>query len=110
MTDDPYDDPGWKAFAADAQAHLLPMLKDSVVTAMNYDGHAGDPSIQGALELGLTLLLGKPLIVVAPTNDEIPDGLRRAAALIVIGDASDPAHKVIMQQKIFEFMERIGDG
>ena len=108
MVPDPYDDPGWKAFAADAKAHLLPALRETAVTAMAWGGE-GEISIQGALELGMSLLMGKPLVVVATSNDEIPKGLRAAADLIIIGDADNPVQQAAMQAQIGEFLTRLRD-
>jgi nucleoside 2-deoxyribosyltransferase len=102
--EDVWSDPGVRAFLKQAQTELLPMIKDSAVTAMIAPG---DPDAKVAVELGFTILLDKPLIVLVPPDREVPERLRRAADAIV---SYDPDNMEAAQGDISAALTRLGLG
>lgn len=50
---------------------------------------ATEPDAKQAIELGLTLLLDKPMLVVAQTGVTVPASVRRAAVEVVEVDFAD---------------------
>lgn len=71
---------------------LLPRMKDSALTIQLVPGDDPDPKI--AVELGYTILLDKPPILVVPHGRSVPERLRRAADRIFDYDDLDLAEKL----------------
>jgi hypothetical protein len=63
------------------EMELLPMLRESEMVAVLAPGE--EPDLKVAIELGLTILLDKPLILVIPEGRWVPERLRRAADSVV---------------------------
>lgn len=92
MTDrDIFDDPEARAWAQHALDELVPRLRDSVATVSLVPEEAGLDDIKFALELGLTIMLGKPLIVAVTPGRQVPASLARVADRIVELDFDRPA-------------------
>jgi len=68
--------PEWKEYARSAQEELHPKIRDSAVTIQLYSDEP-DPKI--AMELGYTLLLGKPLLILKRPGQTVPVHLARIA-------------------------------
>lgn len=72
MTDrDIFADPEARAWAQRALDELVPRLRDSVGTVSLVPDVAGLDDIKFALELGLTIMLGKPLIVAVTPGRQV---------------------------------------
>ena len=65
----------------------------------------GKPDIKFAVELGLAIMLSKPLVVVALPGTEIPGKLRQVADLVLELDPRIPAQGAILAQEIRKFMK-----
>lgn len=65
----------------DVRASLTPKLRDSAITAMLSPGD--DPDVKVAVELGMTLLMGKPLIILRMPGRAVPDAVLRAASAVL---------------------------
>lgn len=63
------------------ERELIPIIKEAASVATIAPGE--DPDLKVAIELGLTILLDKPLILVVPEGRWVPDRLRRAADAVV---------------------------
>ena len=107
---DTWDSPAAQALFKNADAELLPKLRESsaVVSLIT----ACEPDTKIALELGACLLLGKPLVLVVAEEVELPEGLARAADRIVRGDITTPETKerlseVITRMIMASTLERI---
>ena len=70
--DDLFDDPGWNAYVTHVRTELIPMLEGSAMTISLAPNDPKGTDIKFAIELGLSIMLDKPIIVVI--DDE-----RRAA-------------------------------
>jgi hypothetical protein len=95
------NDPEWKRFESRMHEDLVPMLRSSSVTAMLMP--RGEPDIKVAVELGLSILLGKPIIVMVDPGGHVPDALRALALEVIEGDLGDPA----TAQKLQATVERL---
>jgi hypothetical protein len=85
------NDRRWADYERRFREQVVPELVRSAMFAQIVGHTAEDISIQAATELGLMLLLGKPILLVVPPGHEIPNGLRRAADEIVANwDATNP--------------------
>ena len=68
------DDPYIKSLLDDARVNLVPMIRDASMTAALYDGPRDDvPDLRYALEIGLSVLMNIPIVVVG-LNGEAPEG------------------------------------
>ncbi len=108
MSDDPLTDPDFKAFAAHVHAHLIPMMMDvdSVVSLVP----KGEADVKYAVELGLAIMLDKPLMLAVPKGIKVPEHLARVADGIVYVDFSDPEATGIAQAKIAAMIDEHDEG
>lgn len=77
MTDrvDHTDSPEFRAFAKEVRSGLIPKLKDSAATLSIIP--EGELDVKFAVELGMSVMLDKPLIAVVQPGVKIPDKLAR---------------------------------
>jgi len=82
------EDKAWRDYSERFRREVLPNLLNS---ATFLSIHSDDPDfdVRQATELGAALLLGKPTMFVVPRGRSLPDGLRRAADIVV--DDWEPA-------------------
>lgn len=84
-----------------AEREVLPMVKRSAATISINPEH---PDAKIAVELGFTLLLDKPLVIVSFSGRNIPEHLRKAADLVIVTeDPSDPE----VGRQIHEFLDSL---
>lgn len=66
----------WKEYARRAQQELHPKIRDSAVVVQLFNEQ---PDAKLAIELGFTLLLGKPLLILKRSGQNVPAHLARIA-------------------------------
>jgi hypothetical protein len=81
---------------------VLPMIESAITLIITPGGHP-DPKI--CLELGASLLLDKPLILIVTRGRTIPARLRRLADAIVEGDIGEPDFQERVQKAVTEIMQ-----
>lgn len=62
----------------------------------------GKPDIKYAIELGLSIMMDKPIIVVAPPGRELPAALQRVATRVVIADLDTAEGQDILRTALKE--------
>jgi len=94
-------EPEAQAWIKDVQENMVPRMQASgaVVSIQQ-----GTTDVKLAVELGMALLLGKPLILAVTPGVEVPEGLRRAADDIIEFDMTEPAATA---QAVRDAMDRI---
>jgi hypothetical protein len=102
MADDPFDTPEWHGYAKDAMERLVPMMADSTVTVSLVPD--GSTDIKFALELGMSIMMDKPIIAVVEPGTKVPAKLAKVADAIVEGTWDSPER---MQQRISEELKRV---
>lgn len=95
-------DPAVVAWLEEAGKEVLPKIKDSVLSIASYAG--SDPNAQSAVEIGFTLLLGKPLMIVVSPGSRVPDGLAKAAYAIIEAPG-DPEKLTVAIQAVLEQLD-----
>lgn len=80
-------DRAWAEYSEQFRKRTLPQLLKSDITLTVYEG-GDDPPVKAATEIGMMLLMGKPILVVALPDVPLPAGLMRAADEIVEADPS----------------------
>lgn len=77
MSDNPWNDPAAQEWVGHVRKTLVPMLDDSVVTVSL--APSGDTDIKYAVELGLSIMMEKPILLVVEHGQKIPPKLRLIA-------------------------------
>lgn len=105
MSPDILDDPGFQEWAEGAQKLLVPMLQQSAISvSLVPDGPA---DIKFAVELGLSIMMDKPIIAVVMPGRPVPGHLIRVADVIVEGDMSTAKGREKLQRAIQEAIRRL---
>lgn len=87
--DEIWEDPDYRAWEQRVRSVLVPMLEDSSATVSLVP--RGETDVKFAVELGLSIMLDKPIIALVSPGSGIPSGLARVASEIVEVDLSgDP--------------------
>lgn len=95
---DMWDEPGYEEWEARVRDRVVPMLADTAVTVGLLP--SGEIDIKFAVELGLSIMLEKPIIALVQPGMHIPNGLANVAAEIVevdIAHDSDAAQRSITE-------------
>ena len=87
-------DPEWEAFKNEVNTNLAPKLADSACSITIY---SGKEDIKLAVELGLTILMDKPIILCVTHGAKIPGHLARVADEIIEIDDIPSASDRIME-------------
>lgn len=81
MNHDPWDHPSTQAWVKHVLSELTPMIEKSSCTVSIVP--KGDTDVKFAVELGLSIMYDKPIVLAVFPGAEIPDHLRRVADEIV---------------------------
>lgn len=96
---DPFDDPQFKTFAEHALRDAVPAIaSSSYVIAVAPNGGTADIKI--AVEIGLAILMDKPLIVLAPKDRTVAARLLRIADVVIEVDMDTEAGRKAAGEKI----------
>lgn len=100
----PFDSPDWSAFERHVRSSLVPKMKDSS-TVLILSPKLGDADVQFAVQIGMCILLEKPLLVLAIEGRQIPPKLEQIADRIIYAkSATDPS----INEQIGRFMTDFG--
>ena len=83
---DPFEDPEWKAYVTHVQTELVPMIKGSTIGMSIVPTNPEDVDVKFAVELGLMVMLDKPIMLVCRIGSVLPERLKRVADEIVFAD------------------------
>lgn len=104
---DVYNNPEFKAWASRVHAHLLAPLSASALTMSLVPD--GETDIKFAVELGLSIMLDKPIIGLVRPGVKLPEHLVRVADAIVEFDPANPDSEALTKA-IEETMARLDAG
>lgn len=105
MTDDITNDPEFIAWRDRVKAEVLPKLKDSAFTISLMPD--GEPDIKYAVELGLSIMLNKPIILAVSPGAKVPLKLAKVADEVVEVDMSNSRSRMLATSRIREAIDRI---
>ena len=90
-------DPKWRAYVTHVRSTLYPMIDGSRMSLSVVPKRPEDVDVKFAVELGLCIMLDKPILLLVPEETEMSERLRRVADEIVVGDPADEAtHEALM--------------
>lgn len=75
------EDPDFLAWAERVKAHVVPMIQGSAMCVSLVP--RGPTDIKFAVELGLSIMLDKPIVAVLPEGADCPPALAKVAAHVV---------------------------
>lgn len=81
------EDAEYRDWEDHVRKNIVPLIEGSAVTISRVP--TGDPDIRFAVELGLSILMDKPIIALVATGTKIPDGLAKVADELVEVDIMD---------------------
>lgn len=96
------EDPAVQEWFALVRAHLVPKLRHSAVTVCLVPDQV---DVKFAVELGLSIMLDKPIILLVQPGRPVPPKLALLADEIVEGPLSDPTSA----QRMSEAISRVRD-
>jgi hypothetical protein len=99
------NDPEFNEWAARVKRELVPKLEDSACTISLVP--EGETDVKFAVELGLSIMLDKPIILVVRPGTKVPAKLALVAADIV--EVSDWQDTLAVSLKIGEAIGRLVD-
>jgi hypothetical protein len=105
--DDWDTDPEWRAYITHARVELVPKMAASEMNIALLPDDPAKVDLKLAIEVGLGILLGKPLIICCPLNTVLNDKVLAVADFVVAGDPGDPAVKDELVRAITAIGERI---
>ena len=82
-------DPQWKAYVTHIRQEVAPKVQDSAMT-ISIVPKPEDVDVKFAVELGMSIMFDKPLIMCVPHDSALPEHLLRVADHIVRGNPADP--------------------
>lgn len=84
--DNPYESDQFRSWADTMRARLIPKMRDSANVLMIAPNMSEKFDIEFALQIGATILLEKPLILLVDRGRSIPPKLRAIADRIIEAD------------------------
>lgn len=89
---DPFDTPATQAWARRVLDELVPQLTDSAAIVSVVP--SGPADVKFAVELGLSIMLDKPIILAITAGQKVPEHLVRVADEIVEIDRGSGANQI----------------
>ena len=104
MSDDPWNDPQAQDWLHHVKTHVLPMVEDSTMV-ISICPPADKVDIKFSVELGLSIMLDKPIIAVVRPGQEVPAKLAQVADRVFVGDITTPRGRA----RFMEMLQRFRD-
>lgn len=103
MTTDPWSDPSVRKWKHHVEREVIPMIEssDSIVSLAPPDGKA---DVKFAVELGLAIMLDKPIIVVSSSSRPVPPKLALIATHVIDADITTPEGR----EQLMEALKELG--
>lgn len=94
MSDDIFDDPDVRAWTQGVVEDLIPKLRNSSMTVSLVPERPEAVDVKFAVELGFSIMLGKPIILVVRPGTRLPDKVVALADQIVEMDGADTGDRL----------------
>jgi hypothetical protein len=101
-------DPRWRQFEADVRKNLIPQMRDSANVLMIAPDISSDFDVRFALQIGASVLLEKPLVLVVDGDRTVPPKLERIADRIIRADLSTPFGRQQVEREMHQFFTDFG--
>jgi hypothetical protein len=108
VPEDPFTGEGWEAYAKSVREDLIPKIDSSAITVSLAPDGQGD--VKYAVELGFSIMMDKPILVVISPGQQIPPKLRVVADAIVEADITTTTGQRDLQRAIESMLKLYGNG
>jgi len=108
MTEDWATGPGWDEFAAYQRTHTVKAMESSAYV-MSVIPAPGKVDVKFAVELGMAIMLDKPIIAMVQPGTPIPPRLRKVVDAVIVADLDTATGRQQAIRQIKEFTARFGD-
>lgn len=103
----PEDGRSWDRFVRHCQEELVAQVDESAFMMSLVP--SGEVDIKFAVELGLGIMMNKPIVAVAISGEPVPEGLRRIAhAVIEVGDIDTEAGRLDFVRQLEAVTAQLG--
>jgi hypothetical protein len=103
MPDDPFDSLEFQDYARHVRDELIPRLDQSALSISLVPEGIGD--VKFAVELGLSIMMDKPIIAVVTPGVQVPQKLALVADEIIEGGLDDPTTLARLNEAIDRILE-----
>lgn len=93
----------WKDYCKRVREGLIPKVKDSSLVVSIVP--AGEIDIKFAIELGMAVMMDKPIVAVIPPGTPVPEKLARVVDRFVELDFRDPTQRERLAETLKEMVE-----
>ncbi len=97
----------WDDFVTYHREHTVKAMAESAYV-MSLVPDSKEVDVKFAVELGLAILLDKPILAVVQPGVHVPDRLRQVADAVIVTDLDTEDGKAQAAREIREFMEKAG--
>ena len=97
----------WDDFVTYHREHTVKAIAESAYV-MSLIPDADKVDVKFAVELGIAIMLDKPILAVVQPGVNVPDRLRQVADAVIVTDLDTEDGKAQAAREIKEFMERMG--
>lgn len=104
--DDPWGEPEVQEWVQQAEEELVPKMKQSGLMMSLY---TGGYDIKFAVEMGMAILMDKPIILAVMSGVEAPEKLMKVADYIIEADPTTEEGRSRLADKVEEVMKEIAD-
>lgn len=104
MRDEILDDPDFQEWAQHVRAKVMPMIQNSALVISLVP--QGDADVKFALELGMSIMLDKPIVAVVQPGTIVAGKLRQVADVILEWDPADGNRA--LQEELTRQMKLLG--
>ena len=108
MSEDWATGPEWDKFAAYQREYTVKAMEASAYV-MSIIPKPGEVDVKFAVELGMAIMLGKPIFAMAQPGTPIPQGLRKAADVVIVADLDTETGRRQATRQLKEFTTRFDD-
>ena len=105
MTRDPWQDPDTKAWMARTVRDLTPKIRGSAMV-MSLVPDDNNPDIKFCVELGMAIMMDKPLVCVVQPGTKVPEHLIRVADEIIECNMKNEADRDKLAAAITRWTEK----
>lgn len=108
MSEDWATGPEWDEFVAHQHKHTVKAMESSAYV-MSLIPDKDKVDVKFAVELGMAIMLEKPIIAMVQPGTPVPPGVRKVATAVIVADLDTETGQQQATRQLKEVMARFGD-
>lgn len=101
-------DESWQAYVSHVQSTLVPMISEASMSLLITPQVASETDVKFAIELGLSIMMNKPILAFVHPDMDIPPKLEQFADKVIRVDIADPGAAQRIKDEIDVFAGELG--